>query len=56
MLLYENTNAGIDNATVFKETFEKLGGKIVADIGFGRDVNDFTADRDAHRRRSARST
>jgi branched-chain amino acid transport system substrate-binding protein len=42
-LLYENTNAGIGNAKVFKETFEKLGGKIVADIGFGRDVNDFTA-------------
>jgi branched-chain amino acid transport system substrate-binding protein len=43
VLLYENTNAGIGNAKVFKETFEKLGGKIVADIGFGRDVNDFTA-------------
>src|SRR5262249_54322734 len=42
-LLYENTNAGIGNAKVFKETFEKLGGKIVADIGFGRDVNDFTS-------------
>jgi branched-chain amino acid transport system substrate-binding protein len=43
VLLYENTNAGIGNAKVFRETFEKLGGKIVADIGFGRDVNDFTA-------------
>ena len=43
VLLYENTNAGIGNAKVFKDTFEKLGGKIVADIGFGRDVNDFTA-------------
>jgi branched-chain amino acid transport system substrate-binding protein len=43
VLLYENTNAGIGNAKVFKETFEKLGGKIVAEIGFGRDVNDFTA-------------
>ncbi|HMK79565.1 MAG TPA: ABC transporter substrate-binding protein [Xanthobacteraceae bacterium] len=42
-LLYENTNAGIGNARVFKDTFEKLGGKVVADIGFGRDVNDFTA-------------
>src|SRR5215471_6750718 len=42
-LLYENTNAGIGNAKVFKDTFEKLGGKIVADIGFGRDVNDFTS-------------
>ena len=43
VLLYENTNAGIGNAKVFKDTFEKLGGKIVAEIGFGRDVNDFTA-------------
>src|SRR5258708_24929199 len=25
------------------DTFEKLGGRIVAEIGFGRDVNDFTA-------------
>src|SRR5215470_4140057 len=31
VLLYENTNAGIGNA------------KVLADIGFGRDVNDFTA-------------
>src|SRR3954447_4353950 len=43
VLLNENTNAGIGNAKVFKDTFEKLGGKIVADIGFGRDVNDFTS-------------
>ncbi len=43
VLLYENTNAGIGNAKVFKDTFEKLGGKIVGDIGFGRDVNDFTS-------------
>jgi branched-chain amino acid transport system substrate-binding protein len=43
VLLYETTNAGIGNAKVFKETFEKLGGKIVVDIGFGRDVNDFTS-------------
>jgi branched-chain amino acid transport system substrate-binding protein len=42
-LLYENTNAGIGNAKVFNETFTKLGGRILADIGFGRDVNDFTA-------------
>jgi branched-chain amino acid transport system substrate-binding protein len=42
-LLYENTNAGIGNAKVFNEAFTKLGGKIIADIGFGRDVNDFTA-------------
>jgi branched-chain amino acid transport system substrate-binding protein len=43
VLLYENTNAGIGNAKVFNEAFTKLGGKILADIGFGRDVNDFTA-------------
>jgi branched-chain amino acid transport system substrate-binding protein len=43
ILLYENTNAGIGNAKVFKDTFEKLGGKVIADIGFGRDVNDFTS-------------
>jgi branched-chain amino acid transport system substrate-binding protein len=43
VLLYENTNAGIGNAKVFGETFTALGGKILADIGFGRDVNDFTS-------------
>jgi len=43
VLLYENTNAGIGNAKVFGDTFKTLGGQILADIGFGRDVNDFTA-------------
>jgi branched-chain amino acid transport system substrate-binding protein len=43
LLLHENTNAGIGNAKVFADTFEKLGGKVVEDIGFGRDLNDFTA-------------
>src|SRR5205085_8630131 len=43
VLLYENTNAGIGNAKWFKDTFEKLGAKIVADIGFGCDVNGCTA-------------
>src|SRR3954464_5314456 len=43
VLLHENTNAGIGNAQVFAETFTKLGGKVLADIGFGRDVNDFTS-------------
>ena len=43
MLLYENTNAGIGNAKVFGDTFTRLGGKILADIGFGRDINDFTS-------------
>jgi branched-chain amino acid transport system substrate-binding protein len=43
VLLYENTNAGIGNAKVFGDTFTKLGGNILGDIGFGRDVNDFTS-------------
>jgi branched-chain amino acid transport system substrate-binding protein len=43
VLLFENTNAGIGNAKVFGDTFTKLGGKVVAEIGFGRDVNDFTS-------------
>jgi len=43
VLLHENTNAGIGNANVFADTFTKLGGKVLTDIGFGRDVNDFTA-------------
>src|SRR5262249_60713612 len=43
VLLYENTNSGIGNATVFADTFKSLGGQILADIGFRRDVNDFTA-------------
>jgi branched-chain amino acid transport system substrate-binding protein len=43
VLLYENTNAGIGNAKVFADTFKSLGGQILAEIGFGRDVNDFTA-------------
>jgi branched-chain amino acid transport system substrate-binding protein len=43
VLLHENTNAGIGNAQVFADTFTKLDGKVLADIGFGRDVNDFTA-------------
>ncbi|MGE5536499.1 MAG: ABC transporter substrate-binding protein [Acidobacteriota bacterium] len=43
VVLHENTNAGIGNAKVFADTFTKAGGKILADIGFGRDVNDFTS-------------
>lgn len=43
VLLFENTNAGIGNAKVFKDTFTKSGGKVLAEIGFGRDVNDFTS-------------
>src|SRR6516225_3991613 len=43
VLLHENSNAGIGNARVFNDTFTKLGGKVLADIGFGRDINDFTS-------------
>ena len=43
VVLHENTNAGIGNAKVFAEAFTKLGGKVLEDIGFGREVNDFTA-------------
>ncbi len=43
VLLHENTNAGIGNAEIFRKKFEELGGKVVQDIGFGRDVNDFTS-------------
>ena len=43
VLLHENTNAGIGNAAIFKRKFEQLGGKVLQDIGFGRDVNDFTS-------------
>jgi branched-chain amino acid transport system substrate-binding protein len=41
--LHEKTNAGNDNAEGFKKPFEQMGGKVLADIDFGRDVNDFTA-------------
>ena len=51
VLLYENTNAGIGNAKVFGDTFTRLGGKILADIGFGRDINDFTSIATRNRRR-----
>lgn len=43
VMLHENTNAGIGNAAIFKQKFEQLGGKVLQDIGFGRDVNDFTS-------------
>ena len=43
VLLHEKTNAGVDNADGFAKAFEAAGGKIVARIDFGRDVNDFTA-------------
>jgi ABC-type branched-subunit amino acid transport system substrate-binding protein len=42
VLLFENTNAGIGNAQVFKENFTSSAARS-SGIGFGRDVNDFTA-------------
>src|SRR5438309_4588837 len=43
VILHEKTNAGNDNAKALKKTFEATGGKVLATIDFGRDVNDFTA-------------
>jgi branched-chain amino acid transport system substrate-binding protein len=43
VLLYENTNAGIDTIDSFEKVFVARGGKVLAKIGFGRDVNDFTS-------------
>jgi branched-chain amino acid transport system substrate-binding protein len=43
VILYEKTNAGNDNADGFEKPFVKAGGKVLAKIDFGRDVNDFTA-------------
>ena len=43
VILHEKTNAGVDNAEGFKKPFEAAGGKVLAVIDFGRDVNDFTA-------------
>ncbi|HEX2566641.1 MAG TPA: ABC transporter substrate-binding protein [Burkholderiales bacterium] len=42
VILHEKTNAGADNAEGFKKPFEAAGGKVLATIDFGRDVNDFT--------------
>lgn len=43
VIVYEKTNAGIDSADYFEKPFVKLGGKVIAKIDYGRDVNDFTA-------------
>ena len=43
VILHEKTNAGNDNADGFEKPFVALGGKVLAKIDFGRDVNDFTA-------------
>jgi branched-chain amino acid transport system substrate-binding protein len=43
VILYEKTNAGNDNADGFEKPFVSMGGKVLAKIDFGRDVNDFTA-------------
>lgn len=42
VLLFEKTNAGVDNADTFEKVFVQKGGKVLARIDFGRDVNDFT--------------
>jgi branched-chain amino acid transport system substrate-binding protein len=42
VLLFEKTNAGVDNADTFEKIFTAKGGKVLARIDFGRDVNDFT--------------
>jgi len=42
VILYEKTNAGNDNAEGFEKLFVATGGKVLAKIDFGRDVNDFT--------------
>lgn len=42
VLLYEKTNAGVDNADVFEKVFVAKGGKVLARVDFGREVNDFT--------------
>ncbi len=43
VILHEKTNAGVDNAEGFRKPFEAMGGKVLATIDFGRDVNDFTS-------------
>jgi len=43
VILHEKTNAGNDNADGFEKPFVAMGGKVLAKIDFGRDVNDFTA-------------
>ena len=42
VILYEKTNAGLDNANSFEKHFTAAGGKVLAKIDFGKDVNDFT--------------
>jgi len=41
VILYEKTNAGLDNANAFEKDFTAAGGKVLAKIDFGKDVNDF---------------
>jgi branched-chain amino acid transport system substrate-binding protein len=43
VILYEKTNAGLDNANSFEKTFTAGGGKVLAKIDFGKEVNDFTS-------------
>src|SRR2546421_3002644 len=43
VILHEKTNAGNGDREGFKKPVEACGGKVLATIDFGRDVNDFTA-------------
>src|SRR4029077_11478458 len=43
VILYEKTNAGNDNAEGFEKPFVAAGGKVLAKIDFGRDVNDVSS-------------
>jgi branched-chain amino acid transport system substrate-binding protein len=42
VVLYENTYAGLDTASGFERKFTANGAKVLAKIGFARDVNDCT--------------
>ncbi len=41
VVLYEKTNAGIDNANGFEKYFTAGGGKVLALVDFGKEVSDF---------------
>ena len=42
VLLFEKTNAGVDNADTFEKVFKAAGGQVLARVDYGRDINDFT--------------
>ena len=43
VLVFEKTNAGVDNADTFEKVFKAKGGKVLARIDFGKEVADFTS-------------